>query len=68
MEAGPRTTLLLAIPDYEPLADELADGLDVERGQLEISRFPDGERYLRIHGEVANRNVILLEALRSRYP
>ena len=60
MAARPRTTLLLAIPDYGPLAADLAEGLDVERGRLETSRFPDGERYLRVHGEVANRNVILL--------
>lgn len=59
MEAARRATLLLTLQDYEPLAEDLASGLDVERGRIEASRFPDGERYMRIHGEVANRNVIL---------
>lgn len=55
-----RATLLLAIEGYEDFADELAEDLSAERGRLEKRLFPDGERYLRVHGPVANRNVILL--------
>lgn len=60
MESHRRSTLLLALSDYADIADEMAKGLAVSRGELESQTFPDGERYLRIHAEVANRNVILL--------
>ena len=60
MEPGKRSSILLSLESYAPLAAELAALLDVERGQLESSRFPDGERYLRVHGVVANQNIILL--------
>ena len=52
--------MLLALESYRGFADALAAELGIEQGWLESKRFPDGERYLRVHGEVANRNVILL--------
>ncbi len=60
MEPGKRSSILLSLESYAPLAAELAALLDVEQGQLESSRFPDGERYLRVHDVVANKNIILL--------
>jgi len=60
MEAHRRRTILLALPDYEPIADRVCNGLDVVRGEIEAHRFPDDERYMRVHADVANRNVILM--------
>jgi ribose-phosphate pyrophosphokinase len=55
-----RPTLLLALPGYEAFAKQMAAGWMLEWGILERRLFPDGERYLRIHGPVPNHNVILL--------
>ena len=51
--------LILAPPGNDRLADALAAGLDLERGAMEIRRFPDGETYVRIDGAVQDREVVL---------
>lgn len=39
--------LLFAMPGNETMADKLATGVGMDRGQLEYRRFPDDEVYLR---------------------
>jgi ribose-phosphate pyrophosphokinase len=53
-------TVLFSIPDYDYLALELAPLAGAERGVLERSRFPDGERYLRVVNDVNDRDVIVV--------
>jgi len=52
--------LILPLPGNEALASRLAQVGNWELGELESRRFPDGESYVRINADVANRSVDLV--------
>ena len=52
--------IVFAIRSYRYLQDEILQERDFERGQLEVSTFPDGERYQRILSNVSGRDVVLI--------
>jgi ribose-phosphate pyrophosphokinase len=54
---------VLALPGNEGLADALARRLAAERTGATLRRFPDGETYVRIDGEVGGRSVVLAGTL-----
>lgn len=54
---------VLCLPDAERLAERLRQRLDAAPASLAIHRFPDGERCVRITGDVAGRAVVLVAAL-----
>jgi ribose-phosphate pyrophosphokinase len=51
--------LILPLPGSESFAERLATVGGFELGRLEFRRFPDGERYLRIHADPRGRPVDL---------
>jgi len=55
--------LILGGSASQPLAEKVAKELGQEAGQLEIKRFPDGEKYLRIHGDVKDQDVVAVQSL-----
>jgi ribose-phosphate pyrophosphokinase len=55
--------LILGGSASQPLAEKVAKELGQEPGRLEIKRFPDGERYLRIHAEVKDQDVVAIQSL-----
>lgn len=54
--------LVLPLPGSGPFAERLAAAGGFTLGRLECRRFPDGERYLRIHTDPAGRPVDLCSA------
>jgi len=40
------------------LAGKVAKTLNAKHGELEIKRFPDGEKYVRILDDVKDQNVV----------
>jgi len=52
--------LVLAIPEYSAMQASLCAAGDVDRGEIEVRLFPDGERYLRIAADVDGRDVVLI--------
>ena len=55
--------IIFALPGSEALLQALCTALDAEPGALEHRQFPDGETYLRIESDVADRHVVLLSSL-----
>ena len=55
--------LILGGSASQPLAEKVAKELGQEPGKLEIKRFPDGEKYLRVHNEVKNEDVAVVQSL-----
>lgn len=55
--------VVLGVPGNEEQAAQLASRLGVERITAEVRRFPDGEVYVRLDGEVASHDVILVGSL-----
>jgi ribose-phosphate pyrophosphokinase len=49
-----------ALEEYEPFARELARLAGGECGTVTRDRFPDGEHYLRVEGDVNDRDVVLV--------
>src|SRR5260370_21620815 len=47
----------------KPLAEKVAKELGQEAGQLEVKRFPDGEKYLRVHDDVKDQDVAAIQSL-----
>src|SRR3990170_6772713 len=45
------------------LAERVSKELGVEPGRLEIKRFPDGEKYLRVHNNVQGQDVAVVQSL-----
>src|SRR5437867_12552895 len=45
------------------LAEKVAKEMGVELGRLELKRFPDGEKYVRILGDVAGEDVAVVQSL-----
>ena len=52
--------LTLALPSNEALAHQLAQACGSDVGSIETHRFPDGESYVRLHGDPAGRAVDLV--------
>ena len=52
--------LILPLPGNEPFAAQLADALGGELGRIETRHFPDGESYVRLHGDPSGRAVDLV--------
>jgi len=46
-----------------PLADKVAKELGSEPGQIEIKKFPDGEKYLRVLTSVKDEDVAIIQSL-----
>jgi ribose-phosphate pyrophosphokinase len=47
----------------EGTVDALLSHMDGERGELELDRFPDQERYLRVHSDVEGKSVVIVHTL-----
>lgn len=52
--------VVIALPGNEALAHPLAEAIDAEQGRHEMRHFPDGETYIRIDAEIADRAVLLV--------
>jgi len=52
--------LVFSIAAYDHLADAIAAGAGWERGKVTRKTFPDGERYLRIDTDPADRDVVIV--------
>lgn len=52
--------LVFSIASYDHLADGIAAAAGWERGRVVRQHFPDGERYLRIETDPADRDVIIV--------
>jgi ribose-phosphate pyrophosphokinase len=59
---------LIALPGAEDAADRLATRLGAAYGVLDHRRFPDGETYLRVAGDVAGQAVAVVAALHEPDP
>ena len=59
---------LLAMPGNEAFAARLASHLDADLATLTVRRFPDGESYVRIVDDVAQRHVAIVCSLRNPDP
>jgi ribose-phosphate pyrophosphokinase len=55
--------LILGGSASQPLAERVAKELGMEPGKIEIKRFPDGEKYLRIHDNVKEEDVVVVQSL-----
>jgi ribose-phosphate pyrophosphokinase len=55
--------IVLGGSSSENLAKKVANQLGVTLGKLEIKRFPDGEKYLRVLTEVKNEHVIVIQSM-----
>jgi ribose-phosphate pyrophosphokinase len=47
----------------EALASKVAQELHLKAGGLEVRRFPDGEKYLRVLDDVKNENVAVIQSI-----
>ena len=61
-------TLVLPAPGGEAVAASLAEHIDADIAPLEYRRFPDGESYLRLPQEIAQREVVVVASLRDPDP
>lgn len=52
--------LILPLPGNEAFAAALASATDADLGRLETRQFPDGESYVRLHGDPSGRPVDLV--------
>ena len=52
--------VILSIEAYDYFAADLAASLGSEPGKIERDTFPDGERHLRVLGQVNDRDVVLV--------
>jgi ribose-phosphate pyrophosphokinase len=59
---------LMALPGAEERADNLATRLGAAYGVLDHRRFPDGETYLRIAGDVSGQAVAVVAELKDPDP
>ena len=59
-------TVVIALPDSAPLATKLAERLAVDVIEPELRTFPDGEIYVRIAGELAAHDVVVVGSLYPR--
>jgi len=47
----------------ENLANKVANHLGVTQGKVDIKRFPDGEKYLRVISDVKDQNVVVIQSM-----
>ena len=59
---------VVALPGSEACAGRLASAIGAELLHLEARRFPDGERYLCLRGDVRHRTVAVVAQLRDPDP
>ena len=52
--------LVFSIASYDHLADAITKAAGWERGSVARTHFPDGERYLRIESDPADRDVVIV--------
>jgi ribose-phosphate pyrophosphokinase len=52
--------IVFVMPGQEALGESLLALGDFEKGVLELRHFPDGESYVRVHGDVAGAQVLIL--------
>src|SRR5260370_7397773 len=45
------------------LAEKVAKELGQKPAEIEIKRFPDGEKYIRIHDDVKDKDVAIIQSL-----
>ena len=45
------------------LAERVAKELGQKPAEIEIKRFPDGEKYIRIHDDVKGKDVAVIQSL-----
>ncbi|MCD6510803.1 MAG: ribose-phosphate diphosphokinase [Thermoprotei archaeon] len=50
----------------QPLAYRIAKGLRTEYIRIETRKFPDGEKYARIHGNVEGKSIVLVQSMYHR--
>ena len=62
------TRLILPLPGNDAFAAPLAAALGGELGRVETRRFPDGESYVRLHGDPTGRAVDLVCTLAQPDP
>ncbi len=55
--------IVIGGPTSEALASKVAKELGVELGGLEVRRFPDGEKYLRVLSEVNGQTVAVVQSI-----
>ena len=66
--ARPSKRLILPLPGNEAFARQLAEAGRWALGAIETRRFPDGESYVRIAAEVADKSVVLVQTLAQPDP
>jgi ribose-phosphate pyrophosphokinase len=55
--------IVIGGPTTESLASKVAKELGIEAGKLEVRRFPDGEKYLRVLTDVRGQNVAVIQSI-----
>jgi ribose-phosphate pyrophosphokinase len=50
-------------PTSDSLASKVANELGIVAGKLEVRRFPDGEKYLRVLSDVRGQNVSVIQSI-----
>jgi ribose-phosphate pyrophosphokinase len=55
--------LLISFPGNEALSEKVRNALDLERAEVIIRKFPDGESYVRLLTNVSNKEVIVVATL-----
>ncbi len=53
-------SIIFTLPGNETLGEKLTTGLNAEKGNFHIHRFPDGESYVRVESLVEAKDVIVL--------
>ena len=61
-------TVVISVPGHEALAMSLAAQLGARQVEVESRRFPDGERYVRIAGDIGGASVVVAATLRDPDP
>jgi len=52
--------VVFVMPGQEALGESLLALGNFEKGVLELRHFPDGESYVRVHGNVADAQILIL--------
>jgi len=55
--------IVIGGPASESLASKVANELGTVAGKLEVRRFPDGEKYLRVLSDVEGKNVAIVQSI-----
>ncbi len=53
-------SIVFSFPAYETIANSIADEKDMQRGDVTIRQFPDGESYVRLNSPVQGQDVIIV--------